>query len=209
MLVLFEGYYSQVYYRESQMLPRHCFAGVLGLMALLCAGRGYGAEPTGHAANAHSGVGAGEPSLGLPPLRPGMWEYQRTQGAGAGGKARSMTLRKCSNPNADFKQKLAQLKQKGCVFSPFEQSGQRYEASWRCPAPDGSIVAMHDVITVTSDTSYRTESDARGAHQATHSTIVATRQGDCSTSAPPTPAPAHPSVPGALTPPAPVSSIKE
>jgi hypothetical protein len=179
------------------MLPRHHVAGVLGLIALLCVGPGHGADPTEHAAGAHSGVAAGDPGLGLPPLRPGLWEYRRTQAGGAGGKARTVTLRKCSNPNAEFKQKLAQLKQKGCVFSPFTQSGQRYEASWRCPAPDGSIVAIRDIITVISDTSYRNESDAKSAHGATHSIIAATRQGDCPTPAPPVPAPAA------------VSSIKE
>jgi hypothetical protein len=135
-------------------------------------------------------VATADPSLGLPAFRPGVWEYHRTQVSSAGGTPQTVTLRKCSDPSAEFKQKLAQLKQKGCVFSPLKQSGQRYEASWRCAAPDGSVVAMRDIITVNSGTSYVNESEARASRRVTQSTIVATRQGDCPASAPPIPPPA-------------------
>jgi hypothetical protein len=150
-------------------------------------------------------VVTGDPSLGLPAFRPGMWEYHRTQTSSAGGKPQTATLRKCSDPSAEFKEKLAQLKQKGCVFSPLKQNGPRYEASWRCATPDGSMVAMRDIITVNSETSYVNESEARGSRRATHSTIVATRQGDCPTSGPPI----LPRRPSSVPRPAPVSLIKE
>jgi hypothetical protein len=126
---------------------------------------------------------AGAMAGDLPALQPGMWQYQRTLAIGERGKPQIASVRKCSDPSAEFEQKLAQLKQKGCVFTPIRHNGERYEASWRCPAPDGSIVAMRDVITVTGHTSYRNESEARSAHQVTHTTIVATRQGDCPTAA--------------------------
>jgi len=166
------------------MLPRHSCASVLGLVALMYMGPGYGADPTGPAAGAQSGVAAGNPSLGLPAFRPGLWEYRRTQISSGGGKPQTATIRKCSDPSAEFKQKLAQLKQRGCVFSPLKQKGQRYEATWRCSAPDGAILAMRDVITVNSEESYLNESEAFVSHEATHSTIVATRQGDCPAAAP-------------------------
>jgi hypothetical protein len=163
------------------MLPRHSCVSALGLVALLCMACGYGADPTGPAAGAQPA--AGNPSLGLPAFRPGLWEYRRTQISSAGGKPQAATIRKCSDPSAEFKQKLAQLKQRGCVFSPLKQKGKRYEATWRCSAPDGAILAMRDVITVNSEEGYRNESEAFVSHQGTHSTIVATRQGDCPTAA--------------------------
>jgi hypothetical protein len=149
-------------------------------------GSGYGADPTPPAAGAQSAgdVPAADPSLGLPAFRPGLWEYRRTQISSAGGKPQTATIRKCSDPSAEFKQKLAQLKQRGCVFRPLKQNGRRYEATWRCSAPDGAILAMRDVITVNSEESYLNESEAFVSHEATHSTIVATRQGDCPTAAP-------------------------
>jgi len=165
------------------MLPRHRCASVLGLFALLCMGSGHGADPTGPAAGAQSGVPAANPSPGLPAFRPGLWEYRRTQISSAGGKPQIATIRKCSDPSAEFKQKLAQLKQRGCVFSPLKQTGQRYEATWRCSAPDGAVLAIRDVITVNSEESYLNESEAFVSHEATHSTIVATRQGECPTAA--------------------------
>jgi hypothetical protein len=173
------------------MLPRHRPASVLGLVALLFMGPGYCADPTPPAAGAQSDVAANDPSLGLPVFRPGMWEYHRTQISSAGGKPQTATVRKCSDPSTEFKRKLAQLKQRGCVFRPLKQNGRHYEASWRCSAPDGAVLAMRDVITVNSEASYLNESEAFVAHEATHSTIVATRLGDC----PPTSALPNPSAP--------------
>jgi len=118
-----------------------------------------------------------------------MWEHRRTQISRAVGKPQAAIMRKCGDPSVEFKQKVAQLKQRGCVFNPLKQDGRRYEASWRCPSPDGSILAMRDTITVNSDTSYVNESEARVSRGTTHSTIVATRQGDCPASAPPIPPP--------------------
>jgi hypothetical protein len=178
------------------MLPRRCFSSMLGLIALASMSPGYSADLGALAADAHSAARGvtGDPTLALPAFRPGMWEYRRTQVSSAGGKPQTATLRKCSDPSAEFKQKLAELKQKGCVFSPMKQNGRRYEASWRCAAPDGSIRAMRDIITVNSDTSYVNESEARASRRVTHSTIVATRQGDCPTPTrllpPPAPDPA-------------------
>jgi len=161
------------------MLPHHRGAGVLGLVALLCTGSGHGADPTMPAAGAQSAMAADGPSLGLPALRPGLWEYRRTQISSGGGKPQTATIRKCSDPSAEFRQKLAQLRQRGCVFSPMKHRGQRYEATWRCTAADGAILAMRDVITVNSEDNYINESEVFVSHEATHSTIVATRQGEC------------------------------
>ena len=164
------------------MPVRRCIPIVLGLAAVAFNLAGHGADPTPSAARGTDPVtiaSQGNPDLQLPRFRPGLWEYRRTQVSSAGGKPQSATIRKCSDPSTEFKRKLAALKQRGCIFTPLKQNGRHYEASWRCSAPDGSILAMRDNIMVNSDTSYLDESEAVVAHEATHSTIVAIRQGDC------------------------------
>jgi hypothetical protein len=131
----------------------------------------------------------GDPNLRLPQFRPGLWEYRRTQINSTGGKPQTATVRKCADPSAEFERKLAELRQRGCVFKPLKQNGRQYEASWRCSAPDGGVLAMRDIITVTSDTSYQNESEAFVSHEATHSTIVAVRVGDCAASHSPSSSP--------------------
>lgn len=129
----------------------------------------------------------GDPNLTLPQFRPGMWEYRRTRINSGGAKPQTATVRKCGDPTAEFKRKLAELQGRGCVFKPLRQDGPRYEASWSCSAPDGGVLAMRDIITVLSDTSYRNESEAFVSHEATHSTIVAIRLGDCGANGRPDP----------------------
>jgi hypothetical protein len=126
-------------------------------------------------------VAATAQDLQLPALRPGLWEYHRTQVTSAGGKPKTTTLRRCTDPNGDFTRKLAELTQRGCTFKPMRHNGKQYVASWRCTTPDGAVLAMRDIITVNSDTSYLNESEAVVSHEATHSTTVANRVGDCST----------------------------
>jgi hypothetical protein len=128
-----------------------------------------------------------DPSLELPPFQPGLWEYRRTQVTSAGTKPQSRVMRRCSDPNAEFRRKLAELKQRGCMFTPLHQTGKHYQANWRCTAPDGSVLSMRDSVTVNSPTSYVNESEAFVAQQSTHSSIVAIRQGDCPNGATPPP----------------------
>ena len=129
----------------------------------------------------------------MPQFRQGLWEYRRTRINSAGGKPQTATVRKCADPTAEFKRKLAELQGRGCVFKPLRRDGQRYEASWSCSAPDGGVLAMRDIITVLSDTSYRNESEAFVSHEATHSTIVAIRLGECSANGRPAPGVTEPS----------------
>jgi hypothetical protein len=184
------------------MRVRRSVSTVLGLAAFAFTIAGHGADPTPVAATAQSAApetiaSRGGPDLQLPGFQPGLWEYRRTQISSAGGKPQSATIRRCSDPSAEFKRKLAELKQRGCIFTPLKRNGRHYEASWRCPAADGTVLAMRDIITVNSDTSYLNESEAVVSRQATRSTIVAIRQGDC-------PGAARPGSPGQATPKQPV-----
>src|SRR5437660_12442952 len=77
----------------------------------------------------------------LPSLKPGMWEYQRTLTTRARGTPVVAKVSKCSDPNLEMRNKLAELEKKGCRFSPTVHLGSTYRASWTCPT-HGGVVAM-------------------------------------------------------------------
>jgi hypothetical protein len=217
-------------------LPRSCLAGAMVLTAtstIAAAAVGDPQQPARPpltstlagsdpaplapiAGAARAGGGSSAPSAlpDLPRMQPGLWEYRRTQVAG-GGTPKTNTFRKCSDPNAEFEQKLAELRKRGCVFTPFKQHGNRYEASWRCDLGDGRMLAMHDSITIIGPTSYKDDNQAVIAHDTTESSTVAVRLRDCpadpsaSGSSPSSaPAPLHPqpSAPAGATTPGPTRS---
>jgi hypothetical protein len=114
----------------------------------------------------------------LPALQPGMWEYHRSMVVGERGKPQIASVKKCGDPTAEFKQKLVELKKKGCQFAPLMQSGNRYTSAWKCPVTGGSAT-VRDVITVKGSTGYQDDNEVRLPQQLTRSTILATRLGDC------------------------------
>jgi Protein of unknown function (DUF3617) len=117
--------------------------------------------------------------LGLPSFQPGNWQYQRSVISATGAAPRQATISKCANPSQEMRNKLAELKQKGCRFSPTTHTGNSYSTSWTCPAR-GTLLVMTQVITVTSDSSYEDSTEARLQEQITRTKIVATRVGECS-----------------------------
>jgi hypothetical protein len=92
-----------------------------------------------------------------------MWEYERTVPSGNHTPAQAKMSR-CSDPSVEMRKKVAKLKQKGCRFAHTVHIGNTYRSSWACPA-HGGVVALAQVLTVTSDSSYPN--------------IVVTRVGDC------------------------------
>ncbi len=114
----------------------------------------------------------------LPAFQPGLWEYQRSLVSAAHDTPRQATIKKCSDPSEEMRKKRLELKQKGCRFSPTVHTGNSYSASWTCPA-HGGVVAMSQVITVTSDSSYEDANEARFEDQVMRTRIVATRVGAC------------------------------
>lgn len=103
-----------------------------------------------------------------------MWQYQRTtMVAGARGKPANATVRKCSDPNKEIRDKLAQMKEEGCQFTPMSREGSHYRSTFMCPVKGGSLT-MSEVITVKGDSSYQEAHESRYGKQVTHTTIVAT-----------------------------------
>jgi hypothetical protein len=114
----------------------------------------------------------------LPALRPGLWEYHRSMVIGERGKPQIASVKKCSDPTAEFKQKMAELKKKGCQFTQLMQNGNRYTSAWKCPVTGGSAT-VRDVIAVKGSGGYQDDSEVRLPQRLTRSTILATRLGDC------------------------------
>jgi Protein of unknown function (DUF3617) len=114
----------------------------------------------------------------LPAFLPGLWEYQRTVLTAANPKPQKSSIRKCSDPSSEIKQKITELQQKGCQFSPLLPRGNQYLSTWRCPVTSGALVDRN-VVTVKSDSSYQDDNEVHAGEHVTRSTVVANRLGGC------------------------------
>ena len=122
----------------------------------------------------------------LPKFQPGLWEYRRTVMRGDTAGPQVTTIRKCADPGADMRQKIADLRNKNCQFAPLRRNQDHYLSSWSCPTPGGPM-KFRDVLIAKDATSYQDVSETRSAQRATQQKIEARRLGDC----PPKPA-SHP-----------------
>jgi hypothetical protein len=112
----------------------------------------------------------------LPSFRPGLWEYRRT--LMRGGRPQVSTTRKCADPGADMREKMAQLRKKNCQFAPLRQSKERYTSSWVCQTPAGAM-RFRDVLTATDDSSYQDVSETHTAQHINQQKLEARRLGEC------------------------------
>ena len=140
----------------------------------------------------------GADAVSLPVLRPGLWEYHRTTRDSNGDKPQLATLRKCGDPTQDIRQRMDDLRAKGCRFSPLVKSGNQsaaegvprsargatrgnqYQTSWLCPTNSG-VVAIREIVTVDGPTKYLTSSEIHHAERVVRATTEANRVGDCPT----------------------------
>jgi hypothetical protein len=112
----------------------------------------------------------------LPRFRSGLWEYRRT--LMRGGKPQVSTTRKCADPGADMREKMAQLKKKNCQFAPLRRSNEHYISSWTCQTPTGAM-RFRDVLTATDDSSYQDVSETHTAQHISQQKLEARRVGEC------------------------------
>jgi len=116
------------------------------------------------------------------------------------------TVRKCSDPTAEIRNKMAVLKSRNCQFTPLRRKQDHYLSEWTCPTPHGPT-RFHDVLLVKDATSYEDMSEVYTTERVSQQKIEATRVGDCpatvssaplapppplAPSAPPAPAPKPP-----------------
>jgi hypothetical protein len=114
----------------------------------------------------------------LPTFRPGWWEYRRTLQTSQRGAPQVTVVKRCVDPSTEIKQKMRQLKQKGCVFSALARAGERYTTSGTCQST-GAKVSIQQTLTASNAESYKDESQTRRADFTSRSTILARRLGEC------------------------------
>ncbi len=156
-----------------------CGLGVLSGYAVRVAAAEPPSPAAAAAAPAEAGKNSASSAAELPHLQPGLWEYRRTVLNGSAGKPpQASELKKCSDPTAEFRQKMADLEKKGCHFSPTQRRPEGYVSNWTCVTSSG-LVQFHDVLIVQSDTSYQDVIEARSGQQVVRSTIDAQRVDEC------------------------------
>jgi hypothetical protein len=114
----------------------------------------------------------------LPKFQPGLWEYRRTVMRGDTAGPQVTTIRKCADPGADMRQKMADLRKKNCQFAPLRRNQDRYISSWNCPTPGGPM-RFRDVLIAKDATSYQNVSQTHSAQRVTEQKIEARRLGEC------------------------------
>jgi hypothetical protein len=145
--------------------------GIIFLL-LLASVAARAAEPPSAAA------GAAAASAALPTFTPGLWEYRRTVTSAGSVKPQESIVKKCADPTADIQAKMADLKKKGCQFTPARRNKDRYVSSWNCPTPSGAM-RFRDELTAKDSTSYQDSSETRSAQGVKQQTITAMRLGAC------------------------------
>lgn len=133
---------------------------------------------------APAGLTADSAATELPSFKPGLWEYRRTLVTGDSGKAQASTIRKCADPGADIREKMANLKKKHCQFAPMRHNKDRYVSSWVCPTVSGPM-RFRDVLIAKDATGYQDVSETRSGQRVTEQKIEAVRVGECPGPKPP------------------------
>jgi hypothetical protein len=114
-----------------------------------------------------------------PPLRKGLWEFNRTvEGQGPGGKPVTMTNKKCADPAADRRRMNELLTKQGCKLTASAVRGNTSTSSSECQV-QGVTVQSRSVITVESDSAYRAQVTTTGGGRSTKELLVAKRVGEC------------------------------
>src|SRR5712672_2524429 len=135
--------------RRMQQFYRPVLLGMSLALAQVAGGLPVGAQTPATAAPAAQPAKTGE----LPAFQPGLWEYQRTVLNMGDAHPQKSSVRKCSDPTNEIRQRLDELKRKGCQFSRPTIRGTHYQSTWRCPSGSGPLV-IRDTVTVNSDSSY-------------------------------------------------------
>jgi hypothetical protein len=154
--------------------PRLTVAAAAATAVALLAGAAASAADPQPAARASTPADGVE----LPALQPGLWEYRRTLAHGQAAKPQTATLRKCTDPRAEIRDKMTELRKKNCQFTPLTKRGDRYLSSWTCPTPYGPS-RFRDVLIVKDAGSYQDLIEMRSGTQTSEQRIDARRLGEC------------------------------
>ena len=142
-------------------------------------------------------AGSETSAVELPRFQAGLWEYRRTLVSGQSAKPQVSMVRKCADPSADIREKIADLKKKNCQFTPLRRNQDHYLSSWVCQTPKGAM-RFRDVLTASDESSYQDVSETHSAQHISQQKLEARRLGECpglGAGAPMTPTPKKPRPP--------------
>jgi len=123
-------------------------------------------------------AGSETSAVELPRFQAGLWEYRRTQVRGDTGKPQVTTIKKCADPAAEMREKMADLRNKKCQFTPLRRNQDHYLSSWLCPTPSGPV-RFRDVLIASDLTRYQDVSETHSAQHVIQQKIEARRLGEC------------------------------
>lgn len=112
----------------------------------------------------------------VPPLRQGLWEYQRTAGT------QRFAATQCIDPSEDLRRQHADLARMGCKFAPAQREGATYTYAADCALKLSSGIMTYrtvSVLTAASDSAYRIENRVTDRGGTKSETITAQRVADC------------------------------
>jgi hypothetical protein len=143
--------------------------------------------PVGHPAHAntepprsthHKPATKAAAAVELPFFEPGLWEYRRTVVKDDSPGPQVSMLRKCADPSAEIRRKIAELGKRSCRFAPLAHRLHRYISSWTCPTPLGPT-RFRAVLTVRGTAGYTDLSEMRTTEHVARQRIEAARIGEC------------------------------
>jgi hypothetical protein len=112
----------------------------------------------------------------VPPLRQGLWEYQRSAGAN------KFAATECIDPSEDLRRQHTVQEKMGCKLSPALRAGSTYTYTAECSVklPSGAVTfSTTSVLTAESDIAYRIENRLTSQSGTTNESITAQRVADC------------------------------
>ena len=134
--------------------------------------------PTAPTAPAAAASAAERAPVELPTFRFGLWEFSRTQLRADMAKPHVSTIRKCADPGADMREKMAALKKKDCQFAPIKHRNDRYVSTWVCQTPTGAM-RFRDILLAKDENSYEDVSETRTGQHVARQKLEARRLGEC------------------------------
>ena len=121
----------------------------------------------------------------FPPLRPGLWEYQRTtQRSDQAWEPKDIAERVCADPNDTLKQQTETFTKLGCVMATEQtEDDNTYRLTAECTTKSGQKVFSQSVTTFDGDSQYTSVIDSSGwiagAPVQFAERVLAKRVGDC------------------------------
>jgi hypothetical protein len=113
----------------------------------------------------------------VPPLRQGLWEFQRSAGAN------QYAAKECIDPSDDLRRQHVAWEKIGCKVAPALHSGATYTYAAECSVklPSGAVsFSTTSVLTAESDVAYRIDNRITSRNGTSSESITAQRVADCS-----------------------------